>query len=225
MQTNHKIYQRIFSVFDKILWAILCILFVLAVIVLYFLNDLGGCWHDFALSYISGMIVYILTVAIPSYINRLKLTRTVVNDMALLRKAYRDLLLTISDKSQEDPYTLEQIQSGLVRFSSHGKPGYICLSSRTVEIIKPKCERIQSLTSMLLTKPQAFSADELLVVHEITQVWFLKNVMSLDDDHGYVQKKDRMMKKAEYLVLRYNELEKLYKRFKKRTNVTIGWHP
>lgn len=213
-----------FSLIDFVLSAIPWIFLVIALYVMF--ADYNKVWHDLSLSYISGMIVYALTVSMPNAMRHIKLKRYVINDLETLYYSYRDLLKTISDKSSEvDPYTIDQVQKGLERYNCRKQSNGICLSNRTIDIIKPKCERILSLTSTLMSKQKALSVDDLLVIYEITQVWFLKDVSSLEDGSDYYQSKKEMRNKAEYLVLRYNDLQSLYFKVKRKVIFTIGVHP
>lgn len=213
-----------FSFIDFVLSAIPWVFLVIALYVMFL--DCNRVWHDLSLSYISGMVVYALTVSMPNAMRYIKLKRYVINDLETLYYSYRDLLKTISDKSSEvDPYTIDQIQKGLERYNCRRQSNGICLSNRTIDIIKPKCERILSLTSTLMSKQKALSVDDLLVIYEITQVWFLKDITSIEDGSDYYQSKKEMRNKAEYLVLRYNDLQSLYFKVKRKVIFTIGVHP
>lgn len=213
-----------FPLTDFLLSAIPWLLLIVALYVMFIECD--RVWHDLSLSYISGMIVYALTVSLPDAMRSIKLKRYVIKDLAALYREYNDLLWTISDKTSDDgSYSLVQIQKGLEQYNCRKQSNGICLSNRTIDIIKPKCEKILSLTSTLMSKQKALSVDELLIIYEITQVWFLKDVSSLEDNSDYYQGRKEMMVKAEYLVLRYNDLQSLYFKVKRKVNFTIGWHP
>lgn len=213
-----------FSLIDFVLSAIPWIFLVIALYVMF--AEYNKVWHDLSLSYISGMIVYALTVSIPNAISHIKLKRYVFSELRTLYYTYSNLLKTISDKpSEDDQYTIDQVLKGLERYNCRRQSNGICLSNRTIDIIKPKCERILSLTSTLMSKQKALSVDDLLVIYEITQVWFLKDVSSLEDGSDYYQSKKEMRNKAEYLVLRYNDLQSLYFKVKRKVIFTIGVHP
>lgn len=224
---TNKTSQTIFSIGDKLLKIIPWVLFGVALLVLFFIKEQNKIWHDLALSYIAGMIVYIFTVLLPEMSNGIKLKRHVFEDLANLYNAYKDLLWTISNKANgKDPFSLEQIQEGLeLRFNCWRQSKYICLSKNTVDILKPKCKAVLDCTSILITKHYALSTEELLVIHEITNVWLLKEISELAEGSDYRQLKEEINKKAEYLVLRYKDYEKVYLAVKNKTRKSVGWHP
>lgn len=172
------------------------------------------------------MVVYAMTVFIPDIIKDLKLKRHVISDLSRLYSEYRGLLWTISKKTPGvNPFSPEQILLGLEQLNCRRKPDNICLSAKTINIITPKCSRILDITTQILSKHYAFSVDELLVIHEITQVWFLKDVSELNTECDYWQTKAELIEKAEYLILRFYDLQDLYFKIKCKTSNTIGWHP
>lgn len=67
--------------------------------------------------------------------------------------------------------------------------------------------------------------EQLLVIHEITQVWFIKDIAALGAGSDYFQSRQKMLTKAEFLVQRFNDLQDLYFDIKHKANLTIGWHP
>lgn len=222
---KNKITKSVFNSFELILTITPWILLIIAIIILLKRDDKDSL-RDLALSYITGMVVYLLTVFIPDKIKDAKLKRHVISDLATLYNEYRGLLWTISKKmSGVDPLSQEQILLGLEQLNCRRKPDYICLSAKTIDIIKPKCKRILDTTSLILSKHYAFSVDELLVIHEITQVWFLKDVSELNTECDYWQTKAELIEKAEYLILRFYDLQDLYFKIKYKTSNTIGWHP
>lgn len=227
MQSSDKNYisKFIFNLFELMLTVVPWILLIIAIVILLrFDNCL--CMHNLALSYIAGMVVYAMTVFIPDIIKDIKLKRRIISDLARLYSEYRGLLWTISKKTPEtNPFSQEQILLGLEQLNCRRKPDYICLSAKTIGIITPQCRRILDITSQILSKHYAFSVDELLVIHEITQVWFLKDVSKLNPEYDYWQTKAELMEKVEYLILRYNDLHDLYFKIKRRTSLTVGWHP
>lgn len=229
MKTNNpnKTSRKVFSACDKLLKIIPWVLLIIALLVLFCIEEQNKTWHDLALSYIAGMIVYIFTVLLPEMSNGIKLKRHVFGDLANLYNVYKDLLWTISNKADgNDPYSLEQIQEGLEqRFNCWRHSKYICLSVNTVDILKPKCKAILDCTSTLITKHYALSTEELLVIHEITSVWLLKEISELAEGSDYRQLKEEINKKAEYLVLRYKDYEKIYFAVKNKTRKSVGWHP
>lgn len=182
--------------------------------------------HDLALSFVSGMVVYVLTVVLPEKVRMKKLKRYVINELITLRREYRDLLRVIVGRPCNlSSFTMEQIQNGMERFNCRKHSDSICLSDRTVDILRPKCIRILDITSFLMTKYYAFSVEQLLVIHEITQVQFLTDIADLAPDSDYCHKKQRMIRKADYLLRRYNDLQKIYSEIKEETDRTIGRHP
>lgn len=200
------------------------ILLAIAIYILFRVHN--DILHDLSLSYIAGMIVYFLTVVIPDVTRNMKLKRYVISDLATLYKDYRDLIWTISDQpSEEYPYPFSKIRKGLERFNCRKESPGICLSNRMMEIIKPKCEKILQDTSLLMSKEKALSVDDFLIIHEITQVWFLRDIISLEDGSDYYQSRKEMMLKADYLVQRFNELQSLYFKIKRQIDLTVGWHP
>lgn len=222
---KHKITKLIFSLFELLLCIAPLVLLIISIIVLLH-RDVFTNWHDLALSYIAGMVVYMLTVFIPDTIKDTKLKRHIINDLAALYGEYRGLLWTLSKKTPEtNKFSLEQIQLGLEQLNCRRTQNQICLSSKTINIIKPKCIKILETTTSILSKHYAFSVEELLVIHEITQVWFIKDISELNTNFDYWQGKEQMMEKVEYLVQRYYDLHHLYFKIKRRTNLTIGWHP
>lgn len=222
---KNKASKAVFKSFERTLTLVTWILLIVAIFIL-FVDGINRNLHDLALSYISGMIVYVLTVVIPGILKHIRLQRFVINELALLYLEYKDLLRTISgEKTEDDIFSIELIEKGLERFNCRKQSDCICLSNRMVDILKPKCAKILSITSLLLSKHYAFTVEELLVIHEITQVWFLKDISSLDANSDYFQRKTQMMNKAEYLVNRYNDLKTLYFTVKRKTKYTIGWHP
>lgn len=222
---NNSRLRAIFRIAEKFLSAIPWILLVASIAIFFYLEDHPN-WHDLSLSYIAGMLVYILTVVIPDKIKSIKVKRHIIHELALLYNEYRDLLWTISSrKSGTDPFALEQIQNGLERFNCKKNSDCICLSNRTVDILRPRCSRILGATSLLLSRHYAFSVEQLLVIHEITQVWFLKDIAALGTGSDYFQNRQKMQTKAEFLVQRFHELQELYLDIKSKTNVTMGWHP
>lgn len=227
MQTidKNKISKSVYNLFESILTIVTLGLLIIAIVIL-FIEGINRNWHDLALSYISGMVVYVLTVVIPGVIKHIRLQRFVINELALLYLEYKDLQRTIcGEKPQDDTFSIELIEKGLERFNCRKQSDRICLSNRMVDILKPKCARILSITSLLLSKHYAFTVDELLVIHEITQVWFLRDISSIDANKDYYQRKGQMMNKAEFLLKRYNDIQTLYFNVKRKTKYTIGWHP
>lgn len=227
MQTidKNKISKSVYNLFEPILTIVTLGLLIIAIVIL-FIEGINRNWHDLALSYISGMVVYVLTVVIPGVIKHIRLQRFVINELALLYLEYKDLLRTIcGEKPQDDTFSIELIEKGLERFNCRKQSDCICLSNRMVDILKPKCARILSITSLLLSKHYAFTVDELLVIHEVTQVWFLRDISSIDANKDYYQRKGQMMNKAEFLLKRYNDIQTLYFNVKRKTKYTIGWHP
>lgn len=222
---NNSRLRAIFRIAEKFLSAIPWILLVASIAIFFYLEDHPN-WHDLSLSYIAGMLVYILTVVIPDKIKSIKVKRHIIHELALLYNEYRDLLWTISSrKSGTDPFALEQIQNGLERYNCKKQSDCICLSNRTVDILRPKCSRILGATSLLISRHYAFSVEQLLVINEITQVWFLKDIAALGTGSDYFQNRQKMLTKAEFLVQRFHELQELYFDIKRKANVTIGWHP
>lgn len=222
---KNKISKSVYNLFEPILTIVTLGLLIIAIVIL-FIEGINRNWHDLALSYISGMVVYVLTVVIPGVIKHIRLQRFVINELALLYLEYKDLLRTIcGEKPQDDTFSIELIEKGLERFNCRKQSDCICLSNRMVDILKPKCARILSITSLLLSKHYAFTVDELLVIHEVTQVWFLRDISSLDANSDYFQSKRQMTNKAEYLVNRYNDIQTLYFNVKRKTKYTIGRHP
>lgn len=214
------LFIKIECLFSFIPWILLAI----AIYILFRVHN--NILHDLSLSYIAGMIVYLLTVVIPDVTRNMKLKRYVISDLATLYKDYRDLIKTISDQpSDENPYPFTEVRKGLERFNCRRQSAGICLSNRMIDIIKPKCEKIISDTSLLLSKDSALSVNELLVIHEITQVWFLRDIISLEDGSDYYQSKKEMMLKADYLVQRFNQLQSLYFKIKRQIDLTVGLHP
>lgn len=224
MHSDSKSRISFFLIFEYILcsfpWIMLAIAIILCVV------EKHGVWHDLALSYFSGMVVYILTVVIPNWVSNVKLKRHIVNDLARLYNAYKDLLWTISAKTPgKTPVSLEQVQLGLERFNCARGGDCICLSKNTIDILRPKCTKILGITSLLITRHYAFSVEELLVIHEITQVWFLKYISAIEPGGKYILGRAQMMNNAEFLVRRYNDLQKTYFEIKRKANRTVGWHP
>lgn len=226
MQTDKNSRSRnVFSLAEKVLSALPWIL-LFASVVIFFCIEGHPTWHDLSLSYIAGMVVYFLTVVIPNTIKSIKLKRYILHELAILYNEYRELLWKISSKEPEkDAFAIEQIQNGLERFNCRRQSDCICLSNRTVDILRPKCSRILGATSLLISKHYAFSVEQLLVIHEITQVWFIKDIAALGTGSNYFQSRQKMLTKAEFLVQRFNDLKDLYFDIKHKANLTIGWHP
>ena len=226
MQTDKNSWSKsIFRIAEKSLSALPWILLIASVAVFFCVKD-SPDWHDLALSYVAGMVVYFLTVVIPNTIKSIKLKRYILHELALLYNEYRDLLWKISTREPEtDPFALEQIQNGLEKYNCKKQSDCICLSHRTVDILRPKCSRILGATSLLISKHYAFSVEQLLVIHEITQVWFIKDIAALGTGSDYFQSRQKMLTKAEFLVQRFNALQELYFDIKHKANLTIGWHP
>lgn len=216
--------RTIFLATDWVLALTPWLMFVIAGVGLFFANN--ATVRDFSLSYVSGMVVYVLTVVIPDVMRSIKLKRYVIKDLSTLHKDYKDLLRTISDQpTNEYPYPFIQIRRGLERFNCRKESSGICLSNRMIDIIKPKCEKILHDTSLLMSKDKALSVNEFLVIHEITQVRFLRDIASLKEGSDYYQSRKEMMVKADYLAQRFNELHSLYFKIKHQVDFTVGWHP
>lgn len=222
---NNSKSKSVFRIAEKVLSTLPWILLIASVAV-FFCIEGHPDWHDLALSYIAGMVVYFLTVVIPDTIKSIKLKRYILHELALLYSEYRDLLWKISCKEPEtDQFALEQIQNGLEKYNCKKQSDCICLSNRTVDILRPRCTRILAATSLLISKHYAFSVEQLLVIHEITQVWFIKDIAALGTGSDYFQSRQKMLTKAEFLVQRFNDLQELYFDIKHKANLTIGWHP
>lgn len=224
MVNNKNKFPSLFVTIERAFSVIPWILLAIALYFLFRVNN--STLYDLSMSYVAGMVVYVLTVVLPDVMKNVKLRRYVINDLAILYKDYKDLLRTISDRSpNEDPYSISQVRKGLERYNCRRQSSCICLSNRTIDIIKPKCERILNDTSKLMSKANALSVDELLVIHEITQIWFLRDIISLEDGKDYYQSRKEMVIKVEYLLQRYNDLQSVYFKIKRLSNLTTGRHP
>ena len=206
-----------------------CLLVLLLVVSIVAMFAFHSCTIVFnlSLSYVSGLIIYVLTSLLPQKMHEYNMKRRIMVDLDQLHASYKVIIKNISyHEMYKKIYSYDQVCKGVEKFNTCEDTDWrIGISANKVEMIRAACNIALSLSKKISSDSEALTAQEMLAIYEISQVWFIQDIANLPEGQDYVQEKSEMYRKLKYLMERYHDFDIVYQKIDKIVRNTVGRHP
>lgn len=206
-----------------------CLLVLLLLVAIVAMITFQSCTIAFnlSLSYVSGIIIYVLTSVLPQKMHEYNMKRRIIGDLEKLHESYKVIIRNISyHEKYKKIYSYDQVCKGVERFNTCKDSDWrIGISADKVEMIRTACNKALSLSKKISSDSEALTTDEMFAIYEISQVWFIQDIANLPEGQDYVQEKSEMYRKLKYLMERYHDFDVVCQKIDKIVRNTVGRHP
>lgn len=206
--------------------SLLLLLLVVSIVAMFVFQSCTIVFN-LSLSYVSGIIIYVLTSLLPQKMHEYNMKRRIIGDLDKLHACYKVIIRNISyHEKYKKIYSYDQVCKGVVKFNTCMDSDWrIGISANKVEMIRVACNKALSLSKKISSDSEALTTDEMFAIYEISQVWFIQDIAKLPEGQDYVQEKSEMYRKLKYLMERYHDFDLVYQKIDNIVRNTVGRHP